>query len=169
MTAPMEKSGAVALMEREASAPRRICFVCTGNTCRSPMAQAVANHLARAEGIGIEAFSAGLYAFEGDPIAPNAADALEEAGILPTPQHDYHTHLAHNLSEEEAQGYDLLIGMTPTHVLELTMRHPALALRIRCMPHPIPDPFGGDPDVYRSCLEEITQGVRDLLLAEEAE
>lgn len=169
MKRPLEKSDAVALMEREASVPRRVCFICTGNTCRSPMAQAVANHLAHAEGIEVEAYSAGLYASGGDPIASNAVNALEDAGILPTPRHDYHTHLAHMLTDDEARGYDLLIGMTPTHVLELTMRHPALANRIGCMPYPISDPFGGDSDRYRACLEEIIQGVRELLLAEEAE
>ena len=60
----------------------RICFICTGNTCRSPMAEAVANALAKEKGhTDLRAFSAGLYANANDPIAPNAVAALEAAGL----------------------------------------------------------------------------------------
>ena len=66
----------------------RVCFVCTGNTCRSPMAQAVTNHLAKKLGRDLTAFSRGLYALDGDPIASCAIAALEGAGIEPTADHD---------------------------------------------------------------------------------
>lgn len=147
---------------------RRICFVCTGNTCRSPMAEAVANDLAsKREGKEtFEAYSAGLYANEGEPISSNAISALELAEVVPS-KRDYHAHTAHSLTAQEAEEYDLLIGMTGAHCMELMMRFPALAQKITCMPTPITDPYGGDLTVYRACLSEITSGVRALIGAEE--
>lgn len=155
--------------------PRRVCFVCTGNTCRSPMAAAVANALANKslqalpESIRalaspeIEAFSAGLFANEGEPIAPNAVEALEAAGIPAIPAHDYKKHTAHTLCAEEAERYDLIVGLTAQHAFQLMMQYPHLAQRITSMPTDIADPYGGDSEVYRKCLEQITQAVRKLL------
>ena len=174
----MSKTADAPVCEREAteaSRPLRICFVCTGNTCRSPMAQAVANALALdalsvypeavrdALSPQVEAFSAGLYAGRGDPISLGALHALEAAGVTPVPTHDYRTHTAHTVTEEEAKEYDLLVGMTASHALELLLRFPSLASRITRMAHEISDPFGKDDAAYAVCLEQITQDVRALL------
>lgn len=148
---------------------KRVCFVCTGNTCRSPMAEAVANALAAKQGRrDLRAFSAGLYACDGDPIAANAVLALEAAGIEAIHGRDYHRHLAHTLTEREAEDYDLLIGMTAGHAMELMMRFPAAADKITCMSRQISDPYGGDEARYRECLSEIIECVRALLTEEEA-
>lgn len=171
-----QESGAC---EAHSDRPMRVCFVCTGNTCRSPMAEAVANALAAEEterlactlpeGMRdcvtprLEACSAGLYPIEGDPIAPNAVAALEEAGVRALPARDYHAHLATALTEQTVNTSDLLIGMSGSHVMELLMRYPQAAQRIACMPQAISDPFGGDPARYRACLAEVTEGVRTLL------
>lgn len=167
------------LCETLPPSPRRICFVCTGNTCRSPMAQAVANDLAGAAKDSLpsvfrnavmpafEAYSAGLYANDGEPIATNAVMALENAAVSPTLAHDYHTHRAHTLTEQEAETYDLLVGMTSAHAMELLMRFPHLAQRITRMPQEISDPFGGDLACYQTCLSQITDGVKALLAAGE--
>lgn len=145
----------------------RICFVCTGNTCRSPMAEAVANAYAAEKGrTDLRAFSAGLYANENEPISSNAVKALEAAGVTALHGRDYHRHLAHNLTEDEARAYDLFIGLTGGHAMELMMRFPSMADKIICMPTPIFDPYGGDEAIYRECLAQITDGVHALLLAE---
>ena len=143
----------------------RVCFVCTGNTCRSPMAEAVANHLAKERGRDLMAFSRGLYAFDGDPIASHAVAVLERAGIKPTLDCDYHRHTARTLTDSDADGFDLLVGMGKSHVMELMMRYPHLVRRIVCMPTPISDPVGGDLAVYERCLAEITEGVEALLFS----
>ena len=161
----MEKS---APLGHEEQPVRRICFVCTGNTCRSPMAEAVANVLLcdgaeNALAVHAEAFSRGLYACEGDPISHGALTALQTAGVRPTEGHDYRRHTAKPLTREDADRFDLLVGMTPTHTMELIMRFPEAAERIVCMPVPIADPFGGSDEVYRKCLGEITEGVVRLL------
>ena len=157
---------------------RRVCFVCTGNTCRSPMAEAVVNAWMEAERAALpetlrelilprwEAVSAGLYACEGDPIAANAVAALEAAEIPAGGVRDYHRHTAHLLDAREAEECDLLVGMSAGHAMELLMRFPHLAQRIVCMPQEISDPYGGDLARYTACLGEIIEGVR-LLLARE--
>ena len=158
----------IALQERvgESVAPKRVCFVCTGNTCRSPMAAAVANHLAAQAGNSeprLEAFSAGLFAQEGEPIAQNAVRALEAAEVAPTPDKDYHAHTAHTLLEREAAGFDWLIGLSGQHAMELMLRFPHLASKILAMPEAIFDPYGGDLPLYELCLQQIQKGVRVLL------
>ena len=144
----------------------RVCFVCTGNTCRSPMAEAVANALAKETGTQIEAFSAGLYASEGEPISKNALLALEEAKIPEV--HPYHLHLSHTITETEAAGYDRLIGITERHAMELFFRFPGLLKKITALPHDVADPYGGDLAAYRACLEQLQKEVAELLFPEVA-
>lgn len=151
----------------ETNLPKTVCFVCTGNTCRSPMAAAVTNALAKAYDKPLRATSAGLYAGEGDPIAVNAVRALENASIEPTDGRDYHRHEAHTVCAEEAERYDLLVGLTDRHALELILRFPALIDRITCLTPSVPDPFGGDLACYEECLAEITDAVKRLLFCEE--
>ena len=142
----------------------RILFVCTGNTCRSPMAAALANAHAKASGNeSLVAASAGLFANDGEPIAKNAVLALDAAGIEPR---DYRAHLAHTLTEEEAANCDLLVGVTRSHAAELLFRFPNFATRITCLPTDIPDPYGGDLDTYKACLSALDNAVRALLFPE---
>lgn len=160
--------------------PKRICFVCTGNTCRSPMAAAVANAIARRELESFPesvrsmmvprllAYSAGIYAQNGDPIAKNAIAALEAADIPAVAGLDYHSHTAHTLGEEEAEGYDLLIGLTREHAMAILFRFPHLAQRITTFPTDISDPYGGSPEVYQACLAQITEGIRQGLFDKES-
>lgn len=172
--APLATEEAVS---HKGASSRRVCFVCTGNTCRSPMAQAVANALAEGEREAfphalrplltpsIQAYSAGLYAVEGEPIAQNAIRALEKANVTVVAACDYHLHTAHTLKAQEAESYDLLVAMTEGHAMQLLMRFPQCAPKIVCMPASISDPYGGDEETYRRCLEEITRGVKVLLFA----
>ena len=111
------------------------------------------------------AYSAGLYACEGDPIADNAVKALELAGVEAVPDMDYRCHTAHTLTAEEIEDYDLLVGLSGSHVMELLMRYPQAAQKIVGMPRSICDPYGGDLDVYAACLGEITRGVEALLFS----
>lgn len=174
-----QKPLAAPARETEEARPLRVCFVCTGNTCRSPMAAAVANALAAELHAGlpeairerlpvsVEAISAGLAACEGEPIAQNAVRALEEAGVAPVSEHDYHAHVAHLLTPEVAAQCDRIVGLSGSHVLGLLMQYPQFAAKIIGMPKEISDPYGQDLSVYKTCLAEITEGVKTLLFSAE--
>ena len=132
---------------------RTVLFVCTGNTCRSPMAAALFNHKYAA--MGARAFSAGLFAAAGAPITQHAADALAAAGVTPSDTNQYLAHRAHTVTREDMERADRVIGITASHALELTLRFPDCAAKIESMPMDIADPFGGDAAIYRACLAEI--------------
>ena len=161
-------------LEKSAEGERRerlICFVCTGNTCRSPMAEAVFNHLAGSSGVGgferlvsaecLRATSAGLCA-HGEPISKNASLALEEAGIPSREDNDYKSHVSRPIDQEIMKNAELVVGISSAHAIGLVMKYPQYASKITCMPSDIPDPYGGSVEVYRECLDKIRQGVEEI-------
>lgn len=155
-------------LERVGLVPRettKVCFVCTGNTCRSPMAAAVYNYLFK--GTDRYAVSMGLYACEGMPISENAARALETDGIASDRDNPYLDHVAKSCSSEALCDCDYIVGISQAHTLELISRYPELATRIYSMPKSISDPYGGDLEVYKACLCEIKAGVKELFNIED--
>ncbi|MBE6687198.1 MAG: hypothetical protein E7591_08220 [Ruminococcaceae bacterium] len=144
------------------SGTTKICFVCTGNTCRSPMAMALYNHLFKKT--DSYAVSLGLYPMEGESISENALEALVSIGVTPSPDNRFDLHKAHAVSESKLCGCDKIIGMTEAHTLELIYRFPRLASRILTMPRPVSDPYGGDIERYCSCLREIESGIKELFV-----
>jgi len=148
-------------LSAETMMPKLVCFVCTGNTCRSPMAAAVFNQLAEENKLPMRAVSAGLYVNELS-IADNAVRALEAAGIESTPANPYRSHIACNLSEHLAVQCERIVGISTAHAFELITRFPRLAGRIAAMPRDISDPYGGDLERYQQCLREITEGIREM-------
>ena len=153
---------------------RLVCFVCTGNTCRSPMAEAVFNHMARISNIcsmsdadklinakDVRAVSAGLAAF-GEPISENAVLALREAGIPSTPGNDYEGHISREIDLEIMRKAELVVGISSSHAMRLMSLYPQYASKITCMPEDIADPYGGSPQVYRECLCQIKSGVEKI-------
>ncbi len=136
----------------------KILFVCTGNTCRSPMCSAIVND----QRTPFSALSAGLFA-SSEPISQNAADALRLAGILSTDENPYADHRSHTVSHEDMEWADVVVGVSDAHEAELKRRFPAFAGKIRSLPIGISDPYGGSLAVYENCLEEIHQAVTMLL------
>ncbi|MBQ8510258.1 MAG: hypothetical protein IJ493_10170 [Clostridia bacterium] len=147
-------------IKNEQKDPILICFVCTGNTCRSPMAAAVYNDLAAKSGLPSRAISAGLYP-DGISISPNAARALADAGIEPTAQNDYLHHIPRPVSEALIDRCERLVGISSAHAMELMMRFPRYAGKITSLSRDISDPYGGDVERYRRCLAEITAVIRE--------
>lgn len=134
---------------------KRVLFVCTGNTCRSPMAAALFNHRVAKGNTAWHADSAGLFAAEGAPITATAKAVLEEAGVPATPDNNYPAHCARNVTREMVENADRVIAISASHALELTFRFPEHAAKIECMPMDIADPYGGDETVYRAALADI--------------
>ena len=143
----------------------RILFLCSGNTCRSPMCEAAVNGLP-AYNTRFVATSAGLAAYPGDPISRLAVAALEDAGIPADPDRDYHRHFAIPLREELLESCDLAVCMNERARAALLGRYPLFAAKFRVFPGELPDPFGGDDETYRACLRAILAGL-PLLLGED--
>ena len=153
----------------EERAPRRILFVCTGNTCRSPMAAALLADLSREREVcsacaevtrpAFESASAGLFAMDGAPISQNALLALQRAGVRPVPGADYAEHRARTVTAEMVAAADEVVGLTGSHVMQLLLRFPEAAGKIRALPMDIADPYGGDLACYEQCLAQLRQAI----------
>ncbi|MCL2517113.1 MAG: hypothetical protein FWF15_00990 [Oscillospiraceae bacterium] len=134
--------------------PVKVCFVCTGNTCRSPMAAAVLNKLGKR--YGMAAISAGLFAEDGAPITENAAIALADYGF------EVPDHSARKIDKQIVMECDRVIGITINHEFLLTQMFPFAAEKIFAMPEDIDDPWGGSIESYETCLLQIIKGVREM-------
>ncbi len=146
-----------------------IVFVCTGNTCRSPLAEALCKkRLAERLGCtpdelparGYRIVSAGLSAYPGDEAAANAVAVASTYGM------DLSTHQSRALDRELAWHADHLVCMTAGHLSAVR----EFCTELSCEPRllsptgvDLPDPVGQEEEVYRTCAEQIWADVETLL------
>ena len=138
------------------SRPLRVLLVCTGNTCRTPMAEALLRELFAAAAIRAEVRSAGTHALEGAPAHPDARAAAARMGL------DLATHRSQPLSAEAVRWADVVLGMSPGHVERSRALDDAADVRLITEfdpsgPHEggVLDPIGYDREVYVSVLDDI--------------
>lgn len=130
----------------------KILFVCSGNTCRSPMAQAVFRKIAAEKNLNAECSSAGISTFTGSPASDNSVKALKEIGIdLSDFRSTSITALIPRLKE-----FDLFVPMTYAHAMAL-LRLGVEKKKIYLFDTDVSDPYGGDLSVYRATRDELVQ------------
>jgi protein-tyrosine phosphatase len=123
---------------------KKVLFVCTGNTCRSPMAESILKQLLRERNIkNIRVASCGLAAGEGAPMSENARKALKEIGVRP------HRHKAKNVSAELLKSCNLILTMTGAHKQSLPPVKNVFTVREFTGTEDVPDPYGGTLADYR--------------------
>jgi protein-tyrosine phosphatase len=150
----------------------RLLFVCTGNTCRSPMAEAIARRRGEDLGYsGLEVGSAGVAAFPGSPASGGALRAAELHGL------DLSGHRATLLTAELAADADLILAMSPSHLMRVidlgAGDRAALVTSYAGGLEPgrdvgIPDPIGGPDEEYLETfrvLDELIDRVLQRLQA----
>ncbi|MAB91042.1 MAG: threonylcarbamoyl-AMP synthase [Planctomycetes bacterium] len=138
-----------------------IALVCTGNTCRSPMAAAALRYFL-ADRPGFRVVSAGIAASDGARMTDSAADALVAAGI-PVPDHR-----SQPWTSDLAATVDRVWVMTPSHLTAIRELTPETAPRAHLLDPDggaVSDPIGGGLAVYTACLEQLQELARQRLEA----
>ncbi len=141
-----------------------ILFVCTGNTCRSPMAQALLEDKAKNLGLDIKVKSAGIFALDGQSASRGAIEALKADGI------DISSHRASPIYKDLLEEADLILTMSVSHKEALLSKYDFIKGKVYTLKEysygieeDVMDPFGGNLYVYKNTKEEIEKALKEVI------
>lgn len=137
----------------------RILFVCTGNICRSPMAEALLRRRLEGEGfVDWTVESAGTWTNDANPASLYAVQLMGAQG------YDLSSHRSQRVNRERLEAADLILVMTLHHAEALRLEFPAVSERLFLlseMEHghrvDVDDPYGGTPEDYKVCLQLMSR------------
>ena len=130
-----------------------ILFVCTGNTCRSPMAEVIAKSMAGGAGIAIS--SAGICACDGSPASADSIECVRRLGL------SLDKHRARTLNQKMVDASDLILTMTSAHKDYIVMAFRDAGRKTYTIGEyggvftDISDPYLSGPAAYRQCADEL--------------
>src|SRR6185503_8962536 len=145
---------------------KTVLFVCTGNICRSPMAEGLFRHATKGRN-EFRVISAGVGAVDGLPPSEYAVRALRELGI------DISKQRSRMLTADLVNEADYIFGMTHSHVDAITLLYPQAAEKtfllrefdetLESYENDISDPIGGSYEIYLNCRDQIEQGIASMV------
>ncbi|MCB1127678.1 MAG: glycine hydroxymethyltransferase, partial [Verrucomicrobiae bacterium] len=143
-----------------------VLFICTGNVCRSPMAEGLFRHLTKDRG-EFRILSAGVGAVSGMRPSGHAINAMQELGI------DISQQRSRALTTGLIREADLVFGMTQGHVDSIALMHPEAIEKTFLLRHfeegvpryerDVADPIGAPLEVYRVCRDQIHRAIKTML------
>jgi protein arginine phosphatase len=141
----------------------KILFVCTGNTCRSPMAEAVLSHRGADR---FEVKSCGVFAMDGSDASIQAKEVLKENDIN-------HKHQSSTLREKDIDWADYVFTMTAHHKWAIMDQYPGASDKVFTLKEyvledpedmDVSDPFGGSVELYRHTYSELDSLIEQLIM-----
>lgn len=146
----------------------KIMFICTGNICRSAMAEAIMKKEVLERGLNFEIYSCGTYAENGEMASYNAIETMKKYDI------DLNCHRSTNINNSNILDMDLILCATFSHKATVFHLYPELKDKIYTMKeyaellgddrnYDIKDPWGYNMQTYMNCAEEISLCINKIL------
>ncbi len=145
---------------------QKIMFVCTGNICRSAMAEKLLAKRVKEENLDAEIYSCGTFAENGDYPTVEAIEAMQEYDV------DMKKHRATNIRESNIEKMDLILCATTNHKNMVLQLYPQLNGKIYTMKEyvgdtkdgiNISDPWGCNLTIYRMCAAELNKITEEII------